>query len=119
MHFGTDITREYVDALEARGIPHLLVGSKTFHDREEVETVRAALAAAEPGADLGKRIGQRHFENAMEEVLSAKTVMQQSLFADSPSAGVPAPSSLAIESAQRWGVHLWAFVREGRATRYA
>src|SRR5262249_41983016 len=32
---------------EARGIPHLLVGGKTFHDREEVETIRAALAAIE------------------------------------------------------------------------
>ena len=37
----------YVDALEARGIPHLLVGGKAFHDREEVETMRAALAAIE------------------------------------------------------------------------
>ncbi|MBL8276642.1 MAG: formate dehydrogenase accessory sulfurtransferase FdhD [Pelomonas sp.] len=30
-----------------------------------------------------------------------------------------APSSLAIETAQRLGLQLWAFVREGRATRYA
>lgn len=30
-----------------------------------------------------------------------------------------APSSLAIETAARLGVQLWAFVREGRATRYA
>ena len=42
-----DVTRPYVDALEARGIPHVLVGGKTFHDREEVETIRAALAAIE------------------------------------------------------------------------
>jgi ATP-dependent exoDNAse (exonuclease V) beta subunit len=45
--FGEDITRKYVDAIEARGIPHLLVGGKAFHDREEVETIRAALAAIE------------------------------------------------------------------------
>ena len=45
--FGEDVTRKYVDAIEARGIPHLLVGGKAFHDREEVETVRAALAAIE------------------------------------------------------------------------
>ncbi|MGH9331724.1 MAG: UvrD-helicase domain-containing protein, partial [Vicinamibacterales bacterium] len=45
--FGDDVTRPYVDALEARGIPHVLVGGKTFHGREEVETVRAALAAVE------------------------------------------------------------------------
>jgi ATP-dependent helicase/nuclease subunit A len=45
--FGEDITRAYVDAIEARGIPHLLVGGKSFHGREEVETIRAALAAIE------------------------------------------------------------------------
>jgi len=45
--FGEDVTRRYVDAIEARGIPHLLVGGKAFHDREEVETMRAALAAIE------------------------------------------------------------------------
>jgi ATP-dependent helicase/nuclease subunit A len=43
----TDVTRPYVDALEARGVPHLLVGGRSFHDREEVETLRAALAAVE------------------------------------------------------------------------
>ena len=47
MHFGNDITRDYVDELEARGIPHLLVGGKTFHEREEVDAVRTALTAIE------------------------------------------------------------------------
>ena len=47
MHFGRDITREYVESLEARGIPHLLVGGKTFHEREEVDAVRTALTAIE------------------------------------------------------------------------
>ena len=48
--FGEDVTRPYIDAIEARGIPHLLVGGKAFHGREEVETIRAALAAIEwPG----------------------------------------------------------------------
>jgi ATP-dependent exoDNAse (exonuclease V) beta subunit len=42
-----DVTRPYVQALEARGLPHLLVGGKSFHEREEVETLRAALAAIE------------------------------------------------------------------------
>lgn len=32
---------------------------------------------------------------------------------------VSAPSSLAIATAERLGLQLWAFVREGRATRYA
>ena len=45
--FGDDVTMPYAHALEARGIKHVLVGGKTFHDREEVETVRAALAAVE------------------------------------------------------------------------
>ena len=45
--FGDDITRGYVEALEARGIRHLLVGGKAFHDREEIETLRAALMAIE------------------------------------------------------------------------
>ena len=47
MHFGNDITRDYVEALEARGIPHLLVGGKTFHEREEVDAIRTALTAIE------------------------------------------------------------------------
>jgi ATP-dependent exoDNAse (exonuclease V) beta subunit len=42
-----DVTRPYVEALEARGIPHVLVGGKAFHEREEVEAIRAALAAIE------------------------------------------------------------------------
>lgn len=45
--FGEDVTMPYVHALEARGVKHVLVGGKTFHDREEVETMRAALAAIE------------------------------------------------------------------------
>ncbi len=45
--YGEDITRAYVDALEARGVKHLLVGGRAFHDREEIETLRAALMAIE------------------------------------------------------------------------
>ena len=45
--FGEDVTRPYVDGLEARGIRHLLVGGRTFHHREEIETLRAALMAIE------------------------------------------------------------------------
>lgn len=40
----------------------------------------AQMAIAEPGADDEKRIHQRHFETGIEEVLSAKRVMDQSLF---------------------------------------
>ncbi len=45
--FGSDVTRDYVEALEARGVPHLLVGGRTFHSREEVATLRSALSAIE------------------------------------------------------------------------
>jgi len=44
---GSDLTREYARALEARGIEHLLAGSKSFHRREEIEAMRAALTAIE------------------------------------------------------------------------
>jgi ATP-dependent exoDNAse (exonuclease V) beta subunit len=46
-NFGRDVAREYAKHFEARGLPHLLVGSKSFHRREEVETVRMALTAIE------------------------------------------------------------------------
>ena len=46
-YFSGDMTRSYSDALQARGIAHILVGGKSFNDREEVETMRAALSAIE------------------------------------------------------------------------
>jgi len=46
-NFGVDLSLGYTRALEARAIPHLLVGSKSFYHREEVETMRTALAAIE------------------------------------------------------------------------
>jgi ATP-dependent exoDNAse (exonuclease V) beta subunit len=46
-NMGVDLTQEYVRCLEARGIAHLLVGSKSFHQREEVGTLRASLRAVE------------------------------------------------------------------------
>src|SRR5262249_40061410 len=42
--YHTDMTRDYLRALEAHGIPHLLVGGKSFHSREELVTLRAALS---------------------------------------------------------------------------
>jgi ATP-dependent exoDNAse (exonuclease V) beta subunit len=44
---GVDLTQEYVRALEARGVEHVLVGSKSFHQREEIGTLRTALRAIE------------------------------------------------------------------------
>ena len=45
--FGNDVTRPYVRALEVRRLPHVLVGGKSFHEREEVIALRSALAAFE------------------------------------------------------------------------
>jgi ATP-dependent helicase/nuclease subunit A len=51
LNFGQDMTRPYVRSLEARSIRHLLVGSKSYHQREEIETLRAAFAAVEWPSD--------------------------------------------------------------------
>jgi ATP-dependent exoDNAse (exonuclease V) beta subunit len=45
--FGDDLTRPYVRALEARRIPHVVVGGRSFHSREEIEALRNALVAIE------------------------------------------------------------------------
>ena len=47
VNYGQDVIRPHVRALEARGIPHLLVGGRSFHNRGEIETLRAALSAIE------------------------------------------------------------------------
>jgi SpoVK/Ycf46/Vps4 family AAA+-type ATPase len=63
----------------------------------------AAAAAAESGPDLGKQIGQHHFESAIQEVLAAKTVMRQSLF-DEENGSTPDPLSLMTQRHGRWPV---------------
>ncbi len=45
--FAKDVTRPYVRALEARRLPHLLVGGSGFHAREEIEAIRNAISAVE------------------------------------------------------------------------
>jgi ATP-dependent helicase/nuclease subunit A len=45
--FGEDVTRPYVRALEVRHVPHVLVGGRSFHQREEVLAIRNALSAIE------------------------------------------------------------------------
>ena len=45
--FDDDVTREYVRALEARRIPHVLSGGRSFHAREEIIALRAVLTAIE------------------------------------------------------------------------
>jgi ATP-dependent exoDNAse (exonuclease V) beta subunit len=76
LSFGEDITQPYVRALEARGVRHVLVGGKTFHEREEVETLRAALAAIEwPDDELSTFATLRGslFAIGDEELLEWKT----------------------------------------------
>ncbi len=62
----TDVTREYLRALEARDVPHLLVGARSFHQREEVETLRAALTA-----DLLRELHRRRNWRPIVETVSA------------------------------------------------
>ena len=53
LSWNRDTSREYVRGLEAVGIPHLLLGARSFHEREEVEAMRSALKAVEwPDDDL-------------------------------------------------------------------
>jgi ATP-dependent exoDNAse (exonuclease V) beta subunit len=46
-NFSADVTRPYVRALEARRLPHVLLGGRSFHDREEIIALRNALTAIE------------------------------------------------------------------------
>jgi hypothetical protein len=48
----------------------------------------AQMAIAEPGPDAEKRIAQRHFEGAVDDVLASRRVMDQSLFGESALAGM-------------------------------
>ncbi len=47
VNFRDDVTRPYVRALEARRVPHVLVGGRSFHAREEVLALRNAANAIE------------------------------------------------------------------------
>src|SRR2546427_5585634 len=50
-NFDGDLTRAYVRALEARRIPHVLVGGRSYHAREEVLAMRVAATAIESPDD--------------------------------------------------------------------
>jgi ATP-dependent helicase/nuclease subunit A len=45
--YGSDLTHPYVRALENRRIPHVLVGGRSYHGREEVMALRTVLEAVE------------------------------------------------------------------------
>jgi ATP-dependent exoDNAse (exonuclease V) beta subunit len=44
---GTLVTQPYVEALSGLDVPHVLIGGRGFHQREEVEALRVALTAVE------------------------------------------------------------------------
>ena len=60
----------------------------------------ALMAAAEPVPDTAKRIHQRHFETGIEEVIAAKQVMKQSLFAAEERAGSEEQLAAAVTATQ-------------------
>jgi ATP-dependent 26S proteasome regulatory subunit len=63
--------------------------------------IKAAVsAAAEPGPDFGKKIEHRHFKSAIQDVLSAKAVMQQSLFTNDRTGPKPVDNLQTVEA--RW-----------------
>jgi ATP-dependent helicase/nuclease subunit A len=67
---GRDLAQEYVRALEARGIEHVLVGSKSLHQREEVAAVRTALRAIEwPEDELSVYATLRNFFAVLDATL--------------------------------------------------
>ncbi|MGH6718090.1 MAG: 3'-5' exonuclease, partial [Alphaproteobacteria bacterium] len=73
LNFQDDITRPYVEALESRGLPHLLVGGKAFHEREEVDALRTALTAIEwpdDGLSVFATLRGPFFAVAEEELLA-------------------------------------------------
>ncbi len=45
--WGRDVAEPYRRELESRNLPHVLMGGRSFHQREEVETLRTALVAIE------------------------------------------------------------------------
>src|SRR5436190_19849769 len=67
----------------------------------------AAAAAAESGTDVGKRIRQRQFEAAAEDVVAAKSVMQQSLF-DQTGPAMPAIAEASQKLEAQWRMVMFA-----------
>ena len=47
LNWGSDVSQPYLREFEARNLPHVLTGGRSFHHREEVETLRTALRAIE------------------------------------------------------------------------
>ena len=101
--FKGDMTRPYVAALEARDIPHLMVGGRSFHAREEVATLRAALSAIEwPDAELSVFATLRGslFGIGDEELLSYRSTFRRLHPFRIPREAVPEPLVPIVEALQ-------------------
>lgn len=62
----------------------------------------AAAASVEPGSDESKQIHQRHFQRAIEAVIAAKNVMNQSLFAETGENGKESLAELLRGAQEPW-----------------
>lgn len=60
----------------------------------------AAAAASEPGSDLAKKIAQRHFDAAMQDVIAARSIMRQSILGNDVT--LPSNNLPAIEAPRLW-----------------
>lgn len=84
-----DLTQDYVRALEARGIAHILIGSKSFHGREEIGVIRTALRAIEwPEDELSVYATLRNLFGIWDSTLfkfrNGNVVRSLNPFADNP-----------------------------------
>ena len=118
--FGNDLTRAYVRALEARQLPHVLVGGRSFHRREEVVALRNALAAIEwPDDDMSVFATLRgpFFALSDESILAFRHRPGKSLRSLHPLLPVPTPSSTRSRSPVKEALGIVGRLHLGRNKR--
>ncbi|CAB4961839.1 unannotated protein [freshwater metagenome] len=127
-----------VDAAVLAGLPDVLRGEQSLFEETGGNHAAGVLSAAGDALVVREDVG-RH--NALDKALGARMLAGAGVGEDevvvlsgrvsfelvqkTAAAGIPvlvavsAPSSLAVETAERLGVTLAAFVRDGRATLYS